>query len=146
METRLGVGQAARFPLFRQLMWHTAAHYHALLCDRAAEGDSAVINGAGQERRPSVSAWEMSGLAAVLSLLRRSLRMVARFGPSVCPASITDPAGICNMIFRVMFPAEPPLALPVCMLGLPRSSRVVHCLFLSFSTHSSSTPSRIFTD
>ncbi|KAK9919141.1 hypothetical protein WJX75_009671 [Coccomyxa subellipsoidea] len=48
----------------------------------------------GQERRPSVSAWEMSGLAAVLSLLRRSLRMVARFGPSVCPASITDPAGM----------------------------------------------------
>ncbi len=95
METRLGVGQAARFPLFRQLMWHTAVHYHVLLCGGAAVAvdDSTASHAAGHDRRPAVSAWEMSGLAAVLSLLRRSLRMVAKFGPSVCPASIADPAG-----------------------------------------------------
>ena len=31
METRLGVATSARFPLFRPLMWHAAAHYDAAL-------------------------------------------------------------------------------------------------------------------
>lgn len=95
METRLGVAPAARFPLFRQLMWHTAAHYHKLLCRGPAGDNAPITNAAGHGcKRPAVSAWEISGLAAVLAFLRRSLRAVARSGTSVCPANIADPAGV----------------------------------------------------
>lgn len=36
MEERLGVEQKSRFPLYRQLMWHTANYFHRKL---ASEGD-----------------------------------------------------------------------------------------------------------
>ncbi len=38
MEARLGVTAACRFPCFRPLMWHTAAHYLARLRAAAAAG------------------------------------------------------------------------------------------------------------
>lgn len=104
MESRLGVGPHARFPLFRQLMWRTAAHYHAMLrADSPRGGTAAVTTGAGREKRSSISAWEMSGIAAVLPFLRRSLRAVARFGPSACPPSINDPPGILLVPFGFFY-------------------------------------------
>jgi hypothetical protein len=94
METRLGVSTAARYPLFRPLMWHTVSHYHALLCRDSAIRHSAAAIAADAAQRPPVSAWELSGLPSVLSFLRRSLNRGSRAGLAACPPSISDPAGL----------------------------------------------------
>ena len=39
MEERLGVPPSARFPLYRQLMWHAAAHYLTRLRAEKAGGE-----------------------------------------------------------------------------------------------------------
>ena len=39
MEERLGVPPSARFPFYRQLMWHAAAHYLTRLRAEKAGGE-----------------------------------------------------------------------------------------------------------
>lgn len=92
METRLGVATSTRFPLFRPLIWHAAAHYDAALRNRGGEG----LNGRrAAEGAPRVSAWELSGLTAVLAFLKRAAGGKGRApgGVASCPASIPDPPG-----------------------------------------------------
>ena len=45
MEERLGVAHSSRFPLYRPLMWHAAAHYASVLKQSGEAGTHRLLIG-----------------------------------------------------------------------------------------------------
>jgi len=86
MEERLKVRSKFRFPLYKQLMWHTAAHYMALLYPQGENTEAPV------DAFNKVSTLEKEGLVS----LCRCLDIWLRQSKDGCNTSeqIPDPAGL----------------------------------------------------
>jgi hypothetical protein len=70
MEERLKVRSKFRFPLYKQLMWHTAAHYMALLYPKGENTEAPV------DASNKVSTLEKEGLVSLCRCLDIWLRQV----------------------------------------------------------------------
>ncbi|KAJ7543493.1 hypothetical protein O6H91_09G040100 [Diphasiastrum complanatum] len=80
MEERLRVRAKFRFPLYRQLMWHTALHYHKLLEEAVGEGAE------------KLSKWEKEGLRSLSRCLSLWLQQSKDAGE--VPKQISNPESL----------------------------------------------------